>query len=177
QQDGYQLIQGADAALMPVGENLKQAESGSLAERIAHWMARNDHFANLLGIEVEAAKAGYCRATMVVRSDMLNSVALLHGGATFALADFAFAVASNSHNTVAVGLDAHVSYTAAASLGERLVAVATELKLGKRTALYQVEVRNQHEKLLAHFTGHVFRREDSLSEWMNSQRPPQEKSQ
>ncbi|MBF0470675.1 MAG: hotdog fold thioesterase [Gammaproteobacteria bacterium] len=169
QQEGYQLID-SPAATTVVVRGASPGREGSLAERIAGWIERHDNFSNLLGIEIEEVREGYCRASMVVRSDMLNSVEMLHGGATFSLADCAFAVASNSHNTIAVGLDAHISYPAAGKLGDRVTATATELKLGKRTALYQVEVRNGDDKLLAHFTGNVFRRDDTMSEWMQRNR-------
>ena len=94
------------------------------AERIGRWMERNDRLARLLGMRLEQVAPGHFRVSMEVTGDMLNAVGLTHGGATYSLADFAFAVASNSHGTVAVALNTHMSYPAASRLGDRLVAEA-----------------------------------------------------
>ena len=133
-------------------------------------MAREDRFARLLGIEVEALEPGYCRVALTVRNDMLNAVGLTHGGVTFSLADFAFAVASNSHGTVAVALSAQISYPAASRVGERLVAEAREESLTGRTGLYRIEVRGGDARLVGLFTGTVFRRSDSVMAWMNPEK-------
>ncbi len=103
---------------------------------------------------------------MVVTEDMQNAVGITQGGATFTLADFAYGVASNSHATVAVSLNAQMSYIKPSKVGERLVATAKEISKTRRTGLYQVEVHNGEGQLIAQFTGNVFRRKDVLSDWM-----------
>ena len=138
-------------------------------ETIGGWMEQHDRFARLLGMELEEVKEGYARVGMTVTADMLNSVGITHGGVTFGLADFAFAVASNSHGTVAVALNANMSYPAASREGERLVAEAREENRTGRTGLYTVEVKTADNKLVGHFTGNVFRRSDSISEWMTKE--------
>lgn len=136
------------------------------SREIAEWMVKHDRLGRLLGMELEAVEPGYCRAAMQVTGDMLNSVGITHGGATFSLADFAFAVASNSHGQVAVALNASVSYPAASREGDRLTAEAREQSRTRSTAIYQVEVRRSDGELVALFTGTVFRRKDTLDEWM-----------
>ncbi|MCW8824937.1 MAG: hydroxyphenylacetyl-CoA thioesterase PaaI [Gammaproteobacteria bacterium] len=133
---------------------------------IGTWMHKNDHFINLLGIELVDIQPGFARVEMLVREDMLNAVDIIQGGATFTLADFAFAAASNSHGTVAVGLNVQINYSTPAFEGERLIATAREVNLGKRTGIYSVEVRKSDDTLVAHFTGTVFRRDDSLQQWI-----------
>ena len=81
------------------------------AERIGRWLAQRDRFARLLGIELEEVGPGFCRVGLTVTGDMLNAVGLTHGGVTFSLADFAFAVASNSHGRVAVALSAQATWS------------------------------------------------------------------
>ncbi|MCG8429081.1 MAG: hydroxyphenylacetyl-CoA thioesterase PaaI [Chromatiales bacterium] len=143
------------------GELQQQAES------IGRWMAEHDRYARLLGMELEAVKLGFCQIGMTVTDDMLNSVGMTHGGVTFGLADFAFAVASNSHGNVAVGLNAQINYPAASQKGDRLTAVAREENKTGRTGLYTIEVRRQTGELVALFTGTVFRRSDTMIDWMN----------
>lgn len=133
-------------------------------------MQKHDRFANLLGMELEDTSPGYSRVGMTVTEQMLNAVDITHGGVTFGLADFAFAVASNSHGTIAVALTAQISYPSASGLGDRLTAIAREESKTTRTGLYTIEVRTQEDKLVALFTGTVFRRTDSHADWINKPR-------
>lgn len=144
------------------------------AERVGHWMAREDRLARLLGMELVAVSPGACTVRMAVRGDLLNAVGLTHGGATYALADFAFAVASNSHGSVAVALSTQMSYPNPSRLGDTLIATAREESRGARTGLYRIEVRTSAGKLVGLFTGTVFRRGEPLAAWMNPKHPGQQ---
>ena len=147
------------------------SDSQAEAERIGQWMAQHDRLARLLGMQLEAVEPGSCRVSMEVTGDMLNAVGVTHGGATYSLADFAFAVASNSHGTVAVALTAQISYPAASRLGDRLIAEARENNLGGKTGLYTIEVKTEAGRLVGLFTGTVFRRNEPLADWMDSGLP------
>ena len=70
-------------------------------ERIKSFFQR-DRFAALAGIELLEVSPGYAKVKMPIDERHLNGVSCVHGGAIFTLADFALAVASNSHGTVAV---------------------------------------------------------------------------
>ncbi len=138
------------------------------AERIGRWMERNDRLARLLGMRLTSVQAGRCTVSMEVTGDMLNAVGLTHGGATYSLADFAFAVASNSHGTVAVALTAQMSYPASSRQGDTLIAEARENNCGGKTGLYTIEVRTGKDKLVGLFSGTVFRRAEAITDWMES---------
>jgi len=146
------------------------SESEHNPEEIGRWMAAEDRFARHLGIELQAVAEGYSRASLRVTGDMLNAVGLTHGGVTFGLADFAFAVASNSHGQVAVALSAQINYPAASREGDRLTAEAREESLSRRTALYRVEIRTDQGQLVGLFNGTVFRRQDRLSDWIEGEK-------
>ena len=173
--DGADLTPVATAAPVPAprtrGEAstrppVAPADPQAQAARIGAWMARDDRLARLLGMELTTVSPGACEVRLVVRDDLLNAVGLTHGGATYALADFAFAVASNSHGEVAVALSTQMSYPAASRVGDTLIATATEQSRGARTGLYSIEVRTQRGKLVGLFTGTVFRRGEPLAAWL-----------
>jgi acyl-CoA thioesterase len=145
---------------------MSDPETQAAAERVGRWMEQNDRLARLLGMRLEAVQPGSCRVSMEVTGDMLNAVGLTHGGATYSLADFAFAVASNSHGQVAVALTTQMSYPAASRQGDTLVAEAREANLGGRTGLYTIEVKTQKGKLVGLFNGTVFRRGEPIDDWM-----------
>lgn len=145
---------------------MTDAQPTPTPEEIGRWMVEHDRFARSLGVELEEAREGYARAALTVRGDMLNAVGLTQGGVAFTLADFAFAVASNSHGTTAVSLNAGINYPAPSYEGDRLVATAHEQNKTGRTGLYTVDVRNSEGALAALFTGTVYRRSDSVADWM-----------
>ncbi|MBT4934315.1 MAG: hotdog fold thioesterase [Rhodospirillaceae bacterium] len=120
-------------------------------------LAEGDKFAAALGIKCVDAGLGWAVVQMTVGETHLNFLGGCHGGALFALADQAFGLASNSHNTIAVGIDTHMAYLNGAVTGDTLTATAKEISCGNRTAVYRIEVVGQNEKQLAEFTGTVYR--------------------
>lgn len=89
---------------------------------------------------------------------MLNFNGSANGGAIFSLADYAFAVASNSHGQPAMGITMTMHYLAPGSTGDCLTAVAVEEKEPGRLGLYRIEVKNEQEDLVALAEGMVYRK-------------------
>lgn len=113
-----------------------------------------------LGLKTESITPGRARVTGVVKHEYLNFHGIGHGGFIYSLADAAFALASNSHGVQALALATHMEYLQPARAGDQLEALAEEIHLGGRTALYRVEVKCEG-KLIALFTGMVYRRKES----------------
>ncbi len=123
---------------------------------------RQDPFARSLGMELEEVRPGYARVSMPVKSDMVNFHGIIHGGAIFSLADYAFGVASNSHGRTAVALNVNITYLATAPVGARLIAEAEVERLGGRTALYHMMVRDDAGQQIASCHGVVYRKDESI---------------
>lgn len=130
----------------------------------ARYCMEHDPFARMLGTEIVEIRPGYAKARLKLRDNLLNFVNIPHGAVVFAVADQAFAAASNSRGNVAVALNVSISFLAAASPEATLVAEAKEITCSRRTASYQVMVRDDQEKVIAAFQGLVFRKETPLSE-------------
>ncbi len=122
-----------------------------------------DQFAKLSGIELVAVSAGKATARMVLNAHHWNGLGTVHGGAIFTLADFAFAAASNSHGTLAVAINANISFTKAASTGE-LRAEAREIARNFKLGTYTVEVTDQDGQLIALFQGMAYRKKESVGD-------------
>lgn len=120
-------------------------------------LAEEDKFAAVNGIKCIDAGLGWAVVQMTVGETHLNFLGGCHGGALFALADQAFGLASNSHDTIAVGIDTHMAYLNGAVKGDLLTATAKEISCGNRTAVYRIEVVGRNEKQIAEFTGTVYR--------------------
>jgi acyl-CoA thioesterase len=120
-----------------------------------------DAFSQWLGIELVEIGVGTCTLSMTVRPEMVNGFGVAHGGITFSLADSAFAFACNSHGVQSVSVDITINHLAAVQVGDTLTATASEDHNGRSLGLYRIEVRNQHQKLVALFKGMCYRKRDS----------------
>ncbi len=123
----------------------------------------NDSFAGHLGIEILEYETGRASAKMQITSHHLNSAGILHGGATFALADTVFAIASNSHGTLAVAINASISYFKALRKGV-VFAEAEEISVNPKLATYLIRVRDEEGEDIALFQGTVYRKKERLSD-------------
>ena len=123
-----------------------------LRERI-----EDDPFCATLGIDLTALEPGYAETTMVVTEDLLNFHGHPHGGAINALADAAFAAASNSHGDDAVALETNVSYLDTVAVGDTLRATARETHLTRRTGEYEITIEGPDGDRVATFRGRVYR--------------------
>jgi acyl-CoA thioesterase len=123
------------------------------AERAVEALWRGDAASRGLGMIIESCAPGRATVTMPVRADMVNGHRICHGGLIFALADSAFAFACNSYgdNTVAAG--ASIDFLAPGREGDVLRAVAVERWRAGRSGLYEIEVRNQRDEMVALFRG------------------------
>jgi len=124
-----------------------------LAEAVGREMFRKDCAVQFLGITLDEIGPGYARMSLRVAASMGNSHGMCHGGMIFALADSAFAYACNSHNHNAVASGCAIEFLAPAQVGDLLAAEARERTLAGRNGIYDVDVRDQHGKLIATFRG------------------------
>lgn len=108
-----------------------------------------DPMARFLGITVDEVSEGYARCSLTVGPDHLNAVERAHGAIIYAVADQAFAVASNSTGTVAVNLNFTINYILPARDGEKIFGEATPVNLGTRVSLWKVEVYGSEDRLIA----------------------------
>ncbi len=122
---------------------------------------KKDRFARSLGIRIEEVGVGKARVSLEVKEEHLNGVDLVHGGTIFTLADFAFAVASNSHGRVAVGINASISYISPAR-GGVLFAEAREVSRNPKLGVYEVRVSDIEDRTIALFQGMVYRKKDRI---------------
>jgi len=115
-----------------------------------------DSFAKHSGVELVEVEPGYAKAKMEIRDYHLNGANIVHGGAIFTLADFAFAAAVNSRELISVGINVAISYAKAATTGV-LIAEAKEVSLNRKLGIYVVDVRDEQNNLIALFQGTAYR--------------------
>ncbi|HEY3272112.1 MAG TPA: hydroxyphenylacetyl-CoA thioesterase PaaI [Methanocella sp.] len=125
---------------------------------------KRDKFAARCGIELLEVSPGGAKVSMKVEEHHLNGLRTVHGGAIFTLADYTFAVACNSHGTVAVALNVNISFVKAAFPGMTLYAEAKEVSMSPKIGTYDIRVTNEKGDLIATFQGLAYRKKEKLEE-------------
>ncbi|MCS7199943.1 MAG: hotdog fold thioesterase [Caldimicrobium sp.] len=129
----------------------------SLTERVKEYIFQRDRLFNFLSAEINAYGEGYAEVSMEVKEYHLNAAGVCHGGVLFTLADLAFALASNSYGTLALGIKASITYLKSAKLGDKLIARAEEYSKGKTLATYHIHIFKEDTKeKVAFFEGTVY---------------------
>ncbi len=128
-------------------------DANTLATACSDVMYANDNASRTLGIEVVEVTPGCATLAMTVLRDFTNGHDICHGGYIFMLADSAFAYACNNCNRNTVASAASIEFIAPAKTGDRLTAHAHERIRGSKIGVYDVEVFNQDDKLMALFRG------------------------
>ena len=123
---------------------------------------RREPFAEKFGLRLIALESGYSKVEIDFTPDMENIFGMAHGGALFALIDEAFETASNSHGTMAVALNMNISYLSSPAAGSRLTAEARELNRTRKTAVYDIQVTDDRNRLVASCQALVYRKEAPL---------------
>lgn len=114
-------------------------------------------YAQFLGMKLTEFGPGTAEAELVVAENMLNTHKTVHGAVLYSLADYVFAAASNSYGKTAVGVTTSMNYLSAGFIGERITAVASEVKRTHKLAWYKIDVSNDKE-LLATMEAMVYRK-------------------
>jgi len=128
-----------------------------VAQRCADILWPEDRASQSMGMELVEVGPGTATLRMSVRPDMTNCHGTCHGGYIFAVADTAFAYACNSWNHSAVAAGADIDYLAPAHVGDILIARGRAIQQGDRRGIYDIEVRNQDQLIVAVFRGRCAR--------------------
>ena len=130
-------------------------------EKLKQFFSSQDLFAKHVGIELLEVEPGRARTRMEIKPHHFNGAKTVHGGAIFTLADFAFAVASNSRGNLAMGINTSVSFVKAVT-GGTLYAEAKEQTLNPKLASYSVLITDDTDETVAIFQGMVYRKKQPI---------------
>ncbi|MFK7810412.1 MAG: hotdog fold thioesterase [Saprospiraceae bacterium] len=120
-------------------------------------MYDKDAFSKWLGIKIIDLDRGSALLEMIIRPEMTNGFDIAHGGITYALADSAFAFASNSTGRKSVSIETSISHTQALKVGDVIQAVAKQESETNKLGIYSVKVTKFDGTTVALFKGTVYR--------------------
>ncbi len=119
-------------------------------------MEKSDLFRKLLGIKILEARDGYAKVSLIVAKEHTNIHGFAHGGVIFALADCAFAEATNFGENKAVAVQASINFVKPSLEGDTLIAEALRVSEGKTFSLYNITV-SRNGSVVALFTGLAYK--------------------
>ena len=110
---------------------------------------KNDLFATkVTGIVIEEAHDGYAKCKLETTAQHMNAVGSVMGGVIFTLADFTFAVASNTEDELVVSMTSQITYLSHPR-SSILYAESSCIKEGKRTCSYIITVSDSLQTVVA----------------------------
>lgn len=109
--------------------------------------------AALLEMHLLELSQGHAKVAMKLVPEYQNFNGLIFGGIIMAVADQAFAYASNSLAHPSIASQFNIHFLAGASIGDELTAECWVLKSGRRVGISEMTVTNQEGKLIAKATG------------------------
>ena len=109
--------------------------------------------ASFLKMKLLELTPGYAKVVMPLVPEYQNFNGLTFGGIIMAVADQAFAYASNSLSYPSLASQFNIHYVAGAATGDELTAECRVVKSGRRVGISEITVTNQEGKLIARATG------------------------
>jgi len=116
-------------------------------------LGKNEPVASFLGLKLLELSPGYARVYMAMKPEYINFNGMVFGGIISAVADQAFAYATNSVINPNVASQFNIHFITAAGEKDELTAECRVLKSGKRVCVSEIRVINQAGKLIATATG------------------------
>lgn len=119
---------------------------------------KREPYAQALQMKLIELEDGYSLVQMIYDPEKMNNIyARAHGGAIYALIDEAFETAGQTDGTIAVALNVNVTYVSSPEAGQELQAEARRVSQTKKTASYDIKVRDQDGQIIALCNALAFR--------------------
>ncbi len=115
--------------------------------------AEGEPIASYLKMRLLELTPGYARVAMKLRPEYQNFNGLTFGGIVMAVADQAFAYASNSLAYPSIASQFNIHFIAGAGADDELIAECRVVRSGRRVGISEIVVTNQDGKLIAKATG------------------------
>ena len=132
--------------------------------RQARQLVGSDPMSRHLGFELSELDEARAVTRYRPKEEHLTALKRVQGGAIFAQADHAIAIAASTLGGTVVTIEVKINFLAPAGAGDVLTAEAKALDIKRKLSLWQVEVRNEAQKLIAMCQGLAYHAKDKSYE-------------
>jgi len=115
--------------------------------------AEGEPIASFLKMRLLELSPGYAKVAIKLTPEYQNFNGLVFGGIVMAVADQAFAYASNSIAHPSIASQFNIHFIAGAKVDDELTAECRVVRSGRRVGISEMTVTNQEGKLIAKATG------------------------
>jgi len=129
----------------------EERSSNSVAELIAK--GEREPIASFLKMRMLELTPGYAKVTIKLVPEYQNFNGLIFGGIVMAVADQAFAYASNSLSHPSLASQFNIHFITGAAVNDELTAECRVIRSGRRVGISEMVVTNQDGKVIAKATG------------------------
>ena len=129
----------------------EKRSSDSVAELIAK--GDGEPIASFLRMRILELTPGYAKVATKLVPEYQNFNGLIFGGIVMAVADQAFAYASNSLAYPSIASQFNIHFINGAAVNDELTAECRVVRSGRRVGVSEITVTNQDGKLIAKATG------------------------
>lgn len=116
-----------------------------------------DRFAAHSGAELVEVSEGHAVAKMKLQDFHFNGLGVVHGAATFTVADFVFAAACNAYGSPAVAININMAFMKGVK-GHELTAEAREVSKSRKIGHYEITVTDDEGDIAAVMHGVAYRK-------------------
>jgi acyl-CoA thioesterase len=133
----------------------KSGKEKRIFDNLAELRARveSEPIASFLKMRMLELTPGYAKVAMKLAPEYQNFNGLIFGGIVMAVADQAFAYASNSLAYPSLASQFNIHFVAGAEVNDELTAECRVVRSGRRVGISEMTVTNQEGKLIAKATG------------------------
>jgi len=130
-------------------------QESSASDNVAELRAKaeGEPIASFLKMRLLELSPGYARVAIKLTPEYQNFNSLVFGGIVMAVADQAFAYASNSIAHPSIASQFNIHFIAGAKVDDELTAECRVVRSGRRVGISEMTVTNQEGKLIAKATG------------------------
>ena len=131
------------------------AQGREVSDTIAKLRAKEkeEPIASSLKMRLLELTPGYAKVAMKLAPEYQNFNGLIFGGIIMAVADQAFAYASNSMAFPSIASQFNIHFIAGAGAEDELIAECQVVRSSRRVGISEITVTNQEGKLIARATG------------------------
>lgn len=110
---------------------------------------RNQGFAKDIEFSTTCIREGYAYGELDIQERHLNPIRSVHGGVLFTMADTIGGAAASSYGKWPTTVCGNINYVNPAINCRKLYAQASEIKAGKRSAVYEIKITDDRKRLIA----------------------------
>ena len=120
-------------------------------EKAREFFGQDFYATKATGIIIEEVGDHFARCSFDITRNHQNAYGGVMGGATFTLADYTFAVASNFNQPHTVSVTSQINYIGMAK-GTKIIAESHLIKDGRTTCLYEINITDNLNNKVAFAT-------------------------